>query len=601
VLIPRLDRLARRPVAAAARSSIDGVLGGPLPEAVARSVVEHHVIERIAAEVLAASAEQGRDLEQIEWLVEQVLRSEALTEWVESGEVARLVEPLAGTVLRSPAVRQTIVELAGSPEMRHALSSQTTGFGEDVADAARQRATHGDLSIESRVREALHVTKRASPDGFAGACTRGIALVVDAALANLVFLAASAGIALIASLVGSSFDHTAGRAVTGAAWLLVVATYFVGFWSTTGQTPGMRLMGLRVVTGGGLPPSPARSFFRLVGLALAIVPFFAGFLPVLFDSRRRALQDFIAGTLVVYDEEPPGPTIEEPSEEPSPARPPRERPRPTSAALRSSWVKVDDIRLHAVVGGAGPPVVLVHGFGISGAYMLPLARELASTFRTLVPDLPGQGKSGPLQGSWGIETMADALGRWLDAVGVSGPVAVANSMGCQIVTELAVRRPELLGPLVLVGPTVDPARRAGRHQLFDVLRDSRHEPLSMLALAARDGAAVDVRPLLGAARAALADRIEDRLPLIQQQSVVIHGGDDGFVSRDWAERVAALLPQGRLVVLDSEAHTAHYTRPDLVAAVVRELAADVGRDERPQRSHRRVPTARREPVPASAP
>ena len=41
---------------------------------------------------------------------------------------------------------------------------------------------------------------------------------------------------------------------------------------------------------------------RLLGLALSIIPCFAGFLPALVDGRRRALQDFIARTLVVYDE-----------------------------------------------------------------------------------------------------------------------------------------------------------------------------------------------------------------------------------------------------------------------------------------------------------
>ena len=44
---------------------------------------------------------------------------------------------------------------------------------------------------------------------------------------------------------------------------------------------------------------------RFVGLVLAIVPLFAGFLPVLFDARRRGLQDFLAGTTVLYvDREP---------------------------------------------------------------------------------------------------------------------------------------------------------------------------------------------------------------------------------------------------------------------------------------------------------
>jgi uncharacterized RDD family membrane protein YckC len=40
----------------------------------------------------------------------------------------------------------------------------------------------------------------------------------------------------------------------------------------------------------------------LVGLLLAIVPLFAGFLPVLFTARRRGLPDYVAGTVVVYDD-----------------------------------------------------------------------------------------------------------------------------------------------------------------------------------------------------------------------------------------------------------------------------------------------------------
>ena len=43
----------------------------------------------------------------------------------------------------------------------------------------------------------------------------------------------------------------------------------------------------------------------MVGLVLAIVPLFAGFIPVLFTARRRGLPDFLAGTVVVYDDASP--------------------------------------------------------------------------------------------------------------------------------------------------------------------------------------------------------------------------------------------------------------------------------------------------------
>jgi uncharacterized RDD family membrane protein YckC len=48
----------------------------------------------------------------------------------------------------------------------------------------------------------------------------------------------------------------------------------------------------------------SRSLVRFIGLILAIIPLFAGFLPVLFDSRRRGLQDFLSGTVVLDADAP---------------------------------------------------------------------------------------------------------------------------------------------------------------------------------------------------------------------------------------------------------------------------------------------------------
>jgi 2-hydroxy-6-oxonona-2,4-dienedioate hydrolase len=245
-----------------------------------------------------------------------------------------------------------------------------------------------------------------------------------------------------------------------------------------------------------------------------------------------------------------------------------------SLAPRTLWTDVAGSRMHAVAIGAGPPVVLLHGYGVSGTYMLPLARVLAPSFSAFAPDLPGQGKSSPLPGQTTLGSLAAALGSWLEANGLSRPAVVANSMGCQVVTELAAARPEQVGPIVLVGPTIDPARRAARRQVFAALRDLAHEPLSLVALAARDEASAGLRALVSTARVALADRIEERLPLIAQPTVVVHGEQDGFVSRDWSERVAALLPRGRLVVVPGEPHAVHYTRPDVVAQIVHELLVE---------------------------
>jgi uncharacterized RDD family membrane protein YckC len=143
----------------------------------------------------------------------------------------------------------------------------------------------------------------AAPVPYAGLASRAIALTIDAALAHLLVLIGGAVIALAGSLVGDLKFDTLERVLAAWAWATTVSAYFVLFWTVAGQTPGMRLMQLRVVaTATGASPGFWRSVLRLIGLGLAIIPLFAGFLPVLVDDRRRALQDFLAHTVVLYSD-----------------------------------------------------------------------------------------------------------------------------------------------------------------------------------------------------------------------------------------------------------------------------------------------------------
>jgi uncharacterized RDD family membrane protein YckC len=169
------------------------------------------------------------------------------------------------------------------------MAGQATGFANELAAAVRLRAKALDRRLQRRPVERA---------GYGGLATRGVGLVVDAALAELGFLVAGASIALVLALAGGLGTDWVNATLAGGGWFLLAAIYFVFFWSGTGQTPGMRIMRVRVTTPAGTPPSVLRSLVRFVALILAIIPLFAGFLPVLFDSRRRALQDFVAGTVV---------------------------------------------------------------------------------------------------------------------------------------------------------------------------------------------------------------------------------------------------------------------------------------------------------------
>jgi len=218
-----------------------------------------------------------------------------------SGELDRLIaQALASPqtievtdrVLASEEMQRTLRSVASSPELRAAMAKQSAGLAEDVVAGARRSAVAADRRIgrPSPLRE------------YAGVATRGLALAFDALAVLLIDAAASAMVAVIASLVGGIRPHWLAGSLLGAGSILIAGGYFVLFWSAAGQTPGMRLMRLRVrrADGGGI--SLGRAIVRVVGLALAIIPLFAGFLPALFDERRRALPDLLAGTVVTYDD-----------------------------------------------------------------------------------------------------------------------------------------------------------------------------------------------------------------------------------------------------------------------------------------------------------
>lgn len=294
---------------------VDGVLAGALPEAVARALIEHRVVERVVTEVLT-SAELGgeivsaRETERTERLVAQVLASPALERVLADALESRLTLDLTDRIVRSPAFRHALTQVLSSPELRAALTGQSMSFAEELVAGLSQRLRKLDDVIERRPRRWFHRAPRPQvvPDGsvrlpYAGLATRGVALAVDAALVTMIFLTGTAVIGLVVSLVWNPRPAPVVGTVIAVAGLLVEVAYFTGFWSTAGQTPGMRLLRLRVVDGAGSQPQLGRSLVRLLGLTVAILLLFTGFLPVLVDDRRRALQDFLAGTVVVYDDD----------------------------------------------------------------------------------------------------------------------------------------------------------------------------------------------------------------------------------------------------------------------------------------------------------
>jgi uncharacterized RDD family membrane protein YckC len=141
---------------------------------------------------------------------------------------------------------------------------------------------------------------------YVGLVTRAIAFALDAALINAIAILTTAVVTLTFSVVTVPHEvRTAAVAVGGVAYLLWSVGYFVVFWATTGQTPGSRALHIRVRAASGERLRPRRALVRFVGLTLAVLPLFAGFLLILVDDRRRGLHDVLARTVVTEAEDEP--------------------------------------------------------------------------------------------------------------------------------------------------------------------------------------------------------------------------------------------------------------------------------------------------------
>jgi pimeloyl-ACP methyl ester carboxylesterase len=229
--------------------------------------------------------------------------------------------------------------------------------------------------------------------------------------------------------------------------------------------------------------------------------------------------------------------------------------------FQSRWRTVSGVETHdrASVGGPGDttPLVLIHGLAVSHRYLMPLAARLARRHPVHVVDLPGFGLSCDPGRVLGVAEHADHLATWLGAAGLAPVVVLGNSFGCQVAVDLAVRHPDRVRGLVLVGPTMDPSARTALRQILRWLYDTAQEDPLQLPILVRDVLDAGPRRVAGTLTHALRDPIEDKLPLVKVPVLVTRGSGEPIVPRAWAQVATALLPLGELAETPGP-HNANY-------------------------------------------
>src|SRR4051812_763934 len=117
------------------------------------------------------------------------------------------------------------------------------------------------------------------------------------------------------------------------------------------------------------------------------------------------------------------------------------------------WLTVAGLRIHCLLaGGAGPPVLLLHGSGFdaAGVSLASAMESLAANCRVYAPDLPGFGDSDPMPDDWGFARCSAFLSPLLAALDLERASLVGLSMGGGVALGFALMAPEKIDRLVLI-------------------------------------------------------------------------------------------------------------------------------------------------------
>jgi pimeloyl-ACP methyl ester carboxylesterase len=207
-----------------------------------------------------------------------------------------------------------------------------------------------------------------------------------------------------------------------------------------------------------------------------------------------------------------------------------------------------------------PPVhvVLVPGLGLDGRSSARLRELVPAT----VVRLPGMGVAAPVPSLDGLaEQLRAGLGE--------GPaVLVGHSQHCQVVVAAAAVDARVAA-VVLLGPTTDPRLRSPLGLAWRWLATALFEPWRQVPRIAVQWWATGPRAMAALWRNTAPDRTDLRLPAVPVPVTVVRGTRDRLCPHDWAARLAAAAPQGRLVELPGAAHMTPQSHPDEVASVLR--------------------------------
>ncbi|NMM47415.1 alpha/beta fold hydrolase [Marinigracilibium pacificum] len=232
--------------------------------------------------------------------------------------------------------------------------------------------------------------------------------------------------------------------------------------------------------------------------------------------------------------------------------------------------------------GQGPAVVLLHGFCEDNSLWNGLIDALAHDYRVLAPDLPGFGKSNPLEDKVSIERVADVIKAWMDHHHLNDVHLIGHSLGGYVALALADKYPEALASLGLFHSTAyaDTIEKKGtRDNVISFVRNNgvqkfissfvsplfhysnRSDLKDIISSMIEIGKQVDEDVLIEYTEA-MRDRVDRRYVLrnFKNPILFIAGAEDSAVPRMHSENQIEELHADNCVLLDNTCHMGMYER-----------------------------------------
>jgi len=244
------------------------------------------------------------------------------------------------------------------------------------------------------------------------------------------------------------------------------------------------------------------------------------------------------------------------------------------------YASVNGIRLHYEERGAGTPLVLIHGFSGTGEAWAAWIPELAGTYRVLVPDLRGHGRSTGAPDTIHHDRFADDLVALLDHLGIERAHFVGHSSGGMALLFVGTRHLRRVRTLTMVSATLSFDQHA-RRVMAQSCEDRAWTSERIAATQQRHGETHGPEHWR-ALRAAFMEFSRDpyELPFLPHELrsiacpvLVLHGDRDEFFPVNVPVTMYQSLPQGELCILPATRHGLPRERPDWSVRIVADFLA----------------------------